>query len=1059
MDGFAILIAIVTFIMALVALNKISSLETRIAELKLQLGNAIEELAKLLAGEVAPPSPVSHQIQTLDDRGVSIAEETAAGVPLQPVAEAVGIKEMAATIATELPEPAEPEAEAAAAMAAEPAVTVAEPEQVTASPATLPPRRARDRDMEQTLASRWFVWIGGLAIAIGGVLFVKYAYDNHLIPPAVQIVLGLIAGALLVAAGEFVRRKSGPGQEQSYVPAALSAGGIVTLFGCIYAAYALYDLIAPGTAFIGLAVVAVGALALSRLQGPFIAALGLIGSYGTPAIIPSASPSAWGLFPYLLVILVASFATLRGRVWWWLGYAAISGSTVWALLWFNGPFQLGDTLPIGLFSHAIGLIAMFGLSGLGVLGPESGNLRETPRLSPHLMIGLAGLLAEILLLAVLVTTTQHATLALAFFMAAQAMLVGLAWRKQGLDLLAPIAAVLALAILMMWPEAAFHQFAMDESGLWSSIPGPAAHEFLRWMLGTGLTLTVIGCLGARGRPDPVLWSGVGAAAAALFVFGAWARVDVLLGPTTWAVIAIALAAGLLGTASLSRGRHDLNPLANLSAGVLSIGAAILLLFAADRWFDAVWLTLAIAALALLFAVLAGVMRVSLQGSIAAAFGTLTTVRLFVSRNLWLDDRSLPLGQHWILYGYGVPAVLFLVASRFLKAAGYVRSAVSLEGLSLGLVISLVSLEIRVLIGGGVTAEHPQLLELSAHILTWLGAAYGLLYRQRLYSSFIASWGARLLLAGSAIAIFGGSLLSLNPVISRDTLQGGIVFNALLLAYLAPAILLWLIARSLASLNLEKLRPFVETLAIALLTVYLSLQLKRFYQGPILSGEPRDELEAALHVLIWLGLALLLVWRATVFLPKSVEWSGRALLGLSILAIAIGAFAVQNPVVSGRPLLGGAVFNSLLLSYLAPIGLIALISRRLDVLNLSSYRPVAGGLSLALVFAYVTLETKRLFQGPTMVPWSLSVAESYAYSAVWLVLALALFIAGLKLAKQYIRYAGLGVMVVVVLKVFLWDMSNLEGLYRIGSFIGLGLCLVGIGWLYQRFVQPRKLVSS
>ena len=71
------------------------------------------------------------------------------------------------------------------------------------------------------------------------------------------------------------------------------------------------------------------------------------------------------------------------------------------------------------------------------------------------------------------------------------------------------------------------------------------------------------------------------------------------------------------------------------------------------------------------------------------------------------------------------------------------------------------------------------------------------------------------------------------------------------------------------------------------------------------------------------------------------------------------------------------------------------------------------------------------------------------------LALALFVAGLKLARQYIRYAGLGVMVLVVLKVFLWDMSSLEGLYRIASFIGLGLCLVGIGWLYQRFVQPRK----
>jgi uncharacterized membrane protein len=35
------------------------------------------------------------------------------------------------------------------------------------------------------------------------------------------------------------------------------------------------------------------------------------------------------------------------------------------------------------------------------------------------------------------------------------------------------------------------------------------------------------------------------------------------------------------------------------------------------------------------------------------------------------------------------------------------------------------------------------------------------------------------------------------------------------------------------------------------------------------------------------------------------------------------------------------------------------------------------------------------------------------------------------------------------------MSGLEGLFRIFSFIGLGLCLVGIGWLYQRFVQKPK----
>ncbi len=41
----------------------------------------------------------------------------------------------------------------------------------------------------------------------------------------------------------------------------------------------------------------------------------------------------------------------------------------------------------------------------------------------------------------------------------------------------------------------------------------------------------------------------------------------------------------------------------------------------------------------------------------------------------------------------------------------------------------------------------------------------------------------------------------------------------------------------------------------------------------------------------------------------------------------------------------------------------------------------------------------------------------------------------------------------VAKVFLVDMSDLTGVYRAMSFIGLGLVLVGIGWLYQRLLFP------
>jgi uncharacterized membrane protein len=38
--------------------------------------------------------------------------------------------------------------------------------------------------------------------------------------------------------------------------------------------------------------------------------------------------------------------------------------------------------------------------------------------------------------------------------------------------------------------------------------------------------------------------------------------------------------------------------------------------------------------------------------------------------------------------------------------------------------------------------------------------------------------------------------------------------------------------------------------------------------------------------------------------------------------------------------------------------------------------------------------------------------------------------------------------IAVVKVFLIDMAHLEGLFRVLSFIGLGVALIGIGRFYQ-----------
>jgi len=865
MDGFAFLIAFVSFIMALVALNKISKLQTAIFKLR-------EELQRI--GPAPAPAP-------------------AAAMEAAP-SEAPAVEQA----------PAEPA----------PAEALATAEQPAAEPPP-PPTPTPARDMEQALAGRWFVWIGGVAIAIGGLLFVKYAYDNGLISPMLQVILGIAAGLVLILLGAMVRGRAPAveGAAPDYVPAALSAAGIAVLFAAIYAAYALYGIIAPTTAFFGLAAVGLGALTLSRWQGPFIAALGLIGSYVTPMLIPSAEPSAANFFPYLLVILTASLLTLRGRSWWWLGYAAVIATFLWSIAWLGGPFVTGDTLTVGLSVIAMGLLALFVPRGLPVLwlGREAGS-------SP-LSLGLVGQAAASVILVLLVLRTDHAELSLRLLAAGMVLLVVIAWNSRGLTRLAPFAALVMLGVLGSWREAAFHAMTLDEHGLWSwsNSFAPETGRFLRWMLGAGGAFTIVGAAGVLLRRRKAGWGALGGGAGFLFLFVAWARADFLMTDQMWATLAISAALFLLLVTwlwSFRRAGDD------TGAGLLAAGAAALFVMALFRIYDGVWLTLAIAALAFVLAVLSLTLKPRLMGWVTASVATLATIRLFMSRELWFDDKTLPLGEQWILYGYGVPAVLFFLGSKLLRRAEHPRAAMALEGMCIGLLISLASLEIRVLIGGGITYEDPRFLEMAAHILTWAGAAYGLMHRQQMFSSFVSVWASRLLLIGSA----------------------------------AGAVLLSLIA--------------------------------------------------------------------------------------------------LNPVVTGEPVAGGLWFNALLLAYLAPVPLIGLIARRLDVIGWENAKSAAGVLALALLFAYVTLQTKRYFQGMMLVPESLSLAETYAYSAVWLAFALVLFIAGIRLGRQPVRLAGLAVLALVVVKVFLGDMSNLEGLFRIASFVGLGLCLVGIGWLYQHFVR-------
>jgi uncharacterized membrane protein len=69
---------------------------------------------------------------------------------------------------------------------------------------------------------------------------------------------------------------------------------------------------------------------------------------------------------------------------------------------------------------------------------------------------------------------------------------------------------------------------------------------------------------------------------------------------------------------------------------------------------------------------------------------------------------------------------------------------------------------------------------------------------------------------------------------------------------------------------------------------------------------------------------------------------------------------------------------------------------------------------------------------------------------WGIQGMVLLAAGFPLRDRIPRLSGMAIMLVCILKLFLHDLSYLEGLPRIFSLIAMGLILIAVSWVYSRF---------
>jgi uncharacterized membrane protein len=111
--------------------------------------------------------------------------------------------------------------------------------------------------------------------------------------------------------------------------------------------------------------------------------------------------------------------------------------------------------------------------------------------------------------------------------------------------------------------------------------------------------------------------------------------------------------------------------------------------------------------------------------------------------------------------------------------------------------------------------------------------------------------------------------------------------------------------------------------------------------------------------------------------------------------------------------------------------------------------------MLLQLAYTFLEIRRVFQGPEVRHFlQTSQGEQWSYSVALLVIGSALLGWGVVRDIRLARLASAVYIVLAILKVFLIDLAYLTGVMRALSLIGLGLVLIGIGLVYQRFLRQR-----
>lgn len=212
-------------------------------------------------------------------------------------------------------------------------------------------------DWENVVGIKLFSWIAGIALVLAAVFLFKYSVEHGWLRPAVRATMGMITGiGLLIVCELRVARN------YRFTANAMDGAGIAILYATLFALHGRWHLWPAAAAFGGMLLVTAAAVYLStRRDSVFIALLGLLGGFATPALLSSGENRPVALFSYLL-LLNGGISWIAFRKQWPLLTAlsvALTAFYQWA--WVD---RFLDTGQLPLAASIFAVFALVGASSL-----------------------------------------------------------------------------------------------------------------------------------------------------------------------------------------------------------------------------------------------------------------------------------------------------------------------------------------------------------------------------------------------------------------------------------------------------------------------------------------------------------------------------------------------------------------------------------------------------------------------------------------------------------------------------------------------------------------------